>query len=204
MRRYYESGGLKGVMIFDGSKDMSRSTLYYENGELAARGNYIGTEKDSTWEYYSYYDHSIKARETYSQGMRNGFAYHYYPDGTISEKMEWKDNMKHGKWEKYYSNQAVMIRGIYKEDKLNGPFRVTNENGELSVQGTFLNNLRHDKWVFYKEDGTIDLEVMYTHGKPAREDILTEKQKEILKMVDDNQGKYDEPDETDFLQRGSQ
>jgi antitoxin component YwqK of YwqJK toxin-antitoxin module len=203
MRRYYESGGIKVVMIFDGSKDYSRSTLYYESGELAARGNYVGMEKDSTWEYYSYYDHSIKARETYTKGRRNGFAYHYFPDGTISEKLEWKDNMKHGTWEQYYANKAIMIRGSYKDDKLNGPFFVTNENGVLSVKGIFLDNLRHDKWVFYKEDGTIDVEVNYNHGNPSGEDLLTEKQKEILRMVDENQGKFNEPDETDFLQRGN-
>jgi len=204
MRRYYESGGIKVVMIFDNPKDCARSTLYYESGDLAARGNYVGTVKDSTWEYYSYYDHSVKERETYVKGLRDGFAYHYFSDGTLAEKMEWKDNMKHGVWEQYYANKAIMISGSYKDNKLNGPFSVTNENGVLSVRGTFLDNMRHDRWIFYKEDGTIDVEVNYDHGNPAGEDLLTEKQQEILRMIEDNQGKYEEPDETDFLQRINQ
>jgi antitoxin component YwqK of YwqJK toxin-antitoxin module len=204
MRRYYESGAIKIVMLFDSGKDCARSTLYYESGDIAARGNYIGTVKDSTWEYYSYYDHSVKARETYDKGNKNGIAYHYFPDGTISEKLEWKENMKNGVWEQYYPNKAIKIKGSYKDDKLNGPFSVTNEKGNLSVQGAFLDNLRHDKWVFYRDDGTIDVEIIYDRGNLVGEDKLTEKQRDVLRMIDENQGKYNEPDETDFLQRGIQ
>jgi antitoxin component YwqK of YwqJK toxin-antitoxin module len=203
MYRYYESGGIKVVMKFTQGAGEAGSSLYYENGKLAAKGNYIGTEKDSTWEYFSFYDQSLKARETYNKGMRNGFSLHYYPDGTVSEKLEWKNNMKEGIWEQYYPDQKLMTKGTYKENKLNGPFYVYNENGSISLQGFFLNNLRQNKWIFYKEDMTIELEVTYNNGKPDKEDILTEKQKEIIKMIDENQGKYNEPDEMDFLQKGN-
>ncbi|MBN1415550.1 MAG: hypothetical protein JW973_10655 [Bacteroidales bacterium] len=203
MSRYYEDGALKVLMLFTGENDCARSTLYYQNGKLAAKGNYIGTVKDSTWEYYSYYDQSIKARETYNRGMKNGFAYHFFPDGSVSEKTEWKDNMKHGIWEQYYPNKVMMIKGSYKEGRLNGPFIVSDEKGGISVRGHFLNNLRHDKWIFYKDYGTVDVEIIYNQGIPEQEDVLTEKQKEILKMIDENQGKYDEPDETNFMQRGN-
>src|SRR4030042_3073641 len=90
LRRYYESGALKVVMVFTGTSDSCRSVLYYENGKFAARGNYIGTVKDSTWEYFSFYDQAVKSRETYRSGKKNGFSFHYYPDGTDSERTEWK------------------------------------------------------------------------------------------------------------------
>ncbi len=204
MRRYYESGAIKVLMVFDPERDCARSVLFYESGDTAARGNYAGTEKDSTWEYYSYYDHSVKARETFVKGKRNGFSCRYYPQGTLAEKTAWKDHMKNGTWEQYYINGAIMIRGSYKDNKLNGPFSVTGENGLPSVKGSFLDNQRHDRWVFYKEDGTVDVEINYNRGIPEGESKLTEKQQDILRMIDENQGKYDEPDETDFLQRGIQ
>ena len=199
MRRYYESGNLKVLMVFTGEDDYARSVLYYENGTLAAKGNYSGNKKDSTWEYYSYYDQSVKARETYINGAKNGFSYHYYPNGAVSEKLEWKDNKKHGLWEQYFINGTIMTKGFYTEGKLNGPFIVIGEDGVLSVKGYFHNNLRHDKWVFYKENGTVDLEITYNHGNPDDKDKLTLKQKNILRMIDENQGKYNEPDETNIM-----
>jgi antitoxin component YwqK of YwqJK toxin-antitoxin module len=204
LRRYYESGALKVVMVFTGNDDHCRSILYYENGQQAARGNYMGTAKDSTWEYFSFYDLSVKARETYRSGEKNGYAFHYFPDGTTSERTEWKDDRKNGSWERYYANKAVMIKGAYRDDKLNGPFYLYAENGMLSVQGSFLDNLMNDRWVFYKEDGSVDIEVIYCNGKPVGEEKMTEKQKEMLKMIDENQGKYAEPDESEFLQKGNQ
>jgi antitoxin component YwqK of YwqJK toxin-antitoxin module len=200
LHRYFESGALKVVMEFTGTNGDSRSVLYYENGKPAARGNYIGTAKDSTWEYYSFYDQSLKSKETYRSGRKNGFAFHYFPDGTVSEKTEWKDDKKNGIWERYYINKALMLKGIYRDDKLNGPFYVFGDNSVLSVQGFFQNNLRNDHWVFYKEDGSVDIEMTYINGKPSGEEKMTERQKEMLKMIDENQGKYDEPDENNFLQ----
>ncbi len=204
LRRYYESGALKVVMVFTGTSDSCRSVLYYENGKFAARGNYIGTVKDSTWEYFSFYDQAVKSRETYRSGKKNGFSFHYFPDGTASERTEWKDDRKNGSWERYYANKSVMIKGFYRDDTLNGPFYVFAENGALSVQGSFLNNLRNDRWVFYKEDGSVDIDLTYINGKPSGEEEMTEKQKEILRLIDENQGKYAEPDESDFLQKGDQ
>ena len=204
LRRYYESGALKVDMVFTGAHEGCRSVLYYENGKPAARGNYIGTAKDSTWEYFSFYDQSVKARETYKSGKKNGFTYHYYPDGTASERTEWKDDRKNGSWERYFANKSVMIKGTYRFDTLNGPFYVFGENGALSVQGSFLDNVRNDRWVFYKEDGTVDIEMIYSNGKPVGEEQMTEKQKEMLKIIDENQGKYAEPDESDFLQKANQ
>jgi antitoxin component YwqK of YwqJK toxin-antitoxin module len=199
--RYYESGALKVRIIYFEGTNLARSTWYYENGALAAKGNYLGTAKDSTWEYYSFYDGSLKSKENYSKGARNGFSYHYYQDGSVLEKTAWKNNEKDGIWEQYYPGGAIKTRGTYKNNKLNGPFYVFREDGGMSVQGFFLDNLRHNKWVFYKGDNTIDLEVKYDYGKPDKEDALTEKQKEILQLIEENQGKYDEPDETNFMQR---
>jgi antitoxin component YwqK of YwqJK toxin-antitoxin module len=203
LRRYYESGALKVVMVFTGNDDRCRSVHYYENGKPAARGNYVGTVKDSTWEYFSFYDQSVRSRETYRAGKKDGFAFHYYPDGTASERTEWKDDMKNGSWERYYANKSVMTKGVYREDKLNGPFYVFSEEGRLSVQGSFQDNLRNDRWVFYKKDGSVDVEVIYSNGKPVGEEKMTEKQKEMLKMIEENQGKYAEPDESEFLHKGN-
>ncbi len=198
--RYYESGALKVKISYTEVNNLARATWFYENGSLAAKGNYSGTAKDSIWEYYSYYDNSLKTKETYLNGLRNGFSYHFYPDGSLLEKTEWKNNEKDGVWEQYYPGGTVKTKGTYKNNKLNGPFYVFREDGGVSVQGFFIDNLRHNKWVFYKDDNSIDLEVKYDYGKPDKEDVLTEKQKEILRLIEENQGKYDEPDETNFMQ----
>jgi antitoxin component YwqK of YwqJK toxin-antitoxin module len=65
MKRFFEDGTLKADMFFDHS-GITRVKLYYQDGPLAAEGNYLNTTKDSTWNYYSYYTKSLSNRETYA------------------------------------------------------------------------------------------------------------------------------------------
>jgi antitoxin component YwqK of YwqJK toxin-antitoxin module len=199
MCRYFESGRLKAELYYDNKGEYSQARLLYENSELAAVGKYFNTLKDSIWVYYSYYDKSITAREAYMKGARHGMMIHYYNNGDLSEKMEWKNDKKSGTWEQYYKGNTLKLKTSYIDNKLQGAFLVNYEDGKPYVKGEYLNDMRNGKWTFYNEDGTIQKELIYMLGKTANEDKLDKEQQEFFKLIDENQGKFEEPDETNFL-----
>jgi antitoxin component YwqK of YwqJK toxin-antitoxin module len=199
MLRFYESGVLKAEMDYNQTGNYAHARLFYENGQMAAEGCYFNTLKDSTWKYYSYYDTSLTVKETYVRGARNGLMIHYYSNGSISEKLEWKNNKKDGIWEQYFINNIPKLKGQYVNDHLQGEFQINYGDGKPYLKGKYLNDRRDGQWIFYKEDGTIDMELQYISGKTKDEDKLNEKQQEIFRMIDENQGKFEEPDETNFL-----
>jgi antitoxin component YwqK of YwqJK toxin-antitoxin module len=201
MRRYYESGALKAILNYrDGSHAKAR--LYYENGEIAAEGNYIGAQKDSVWTYFSYYNKSITGRESFDRGKKHGLAINYYGNGDVSEKTEWFQDKKSGLWEQYFNNNVPKLKARYKENKLHGQFIVYYNNGEPYISGNYENDLREGKWTLFNEDGTVQAIVNYSAGKAAEEEKLNEDQQKFFQLIDEAQGKFNEPDETDFLEPG--
>ena len=199
MQRFYETGARKAVLVYDSKSEYAHARLFYADGQLAAEGWYFNSRKDSTWSYYSYYDHTLTSRETYIKGVRNGLMLHYFNNGNLSEKLVWVNNKREGSWEQYFSNNILKLRGSYHEDRLEGSFAVNFEKGNPYLRGAYKNDLRDGKWIFYKEDGTVDLELEYKNGFTVNEDKLNERQLELFRMIDENQGKFEEPDETNFL-----
>jgi len=124
---------------------------------------------------------------------------HYFNNGNLSEKLIWVNNKKEGPWEQYFSNNSLKLKGSFHNDRLEGDFLVNYEKGNPYLRGAYKNDLRDGRWIFYKEDGTVDLELEYKNGSAANEDKLDERQQELFRMIDDNQGKFEEPDETNFL-----
>lgn len=199
MRRYYESGALKALLVYDNNSTYAQAKMLYEDGQLAAEGWYCNSLKDSTWSYYSYYDHSLTARETYTLGKKNGIATHYYSNGHISERISWVNDIRNGTWEQYFDNDVLKLSGHYIHGKLEGGFLVNYDTGERYLTGNYTNDQRHGKWTFYRQDGTIDMELEYVNGITRDEEKLNDRQQEIFRLIDENEGKFEEPDETNFL-----
>ncbi len=199
MRRYYDNGACKAILLYDNRGEYAHARIFYANGHLAAEGCYFNTLKDSTWSYYSFYDHSLTSREVYTRGVRNGPMNHFFNNGNLSEKLAWVNDKKEGPWEQYFSNGILKLKGSFHNGKLEGPFLVNYEKGKPYLKGAYKNDLRDGNWIFYKEDGNVNMELEYRDGKTADEDKLDEKQQELFRMIDENQGKFEEPDETNFL-----
>ena len=203
MKRFYETGELKAVLNYDNRGEYAHARLFYADGQLAAEGRYFNSLKDSTWDYYSYYNHALTAREEYAKGLRNGLTQHFFSNGDPSEKIFWVNNKKEGPWEQFFISNGIKLKGFFHEGKLQGDFEVNYESGKPYLKGSYRNDLREGQWIFYKEDGSVDMELTYINGKTPNEDKLDDKQQELFRMIDENQGKFEEPDETNFLTPGS-
>jgi antitoxin component YwqK of YwqJK toxin-antitoxin module len=202
MRRYFETGELKAKLDYDSNGEYAHARLYYADGHLAAKGCYYNSLKDSIWSYYSYYDHTLTAREIFVKGIRDGTMVLYYSNGNPSEKITWSRNKKEGTWEQYFINRILKLKGSYHDGKLDGGFLVNYEKGNPYIMGSYRNDQREGKWTFYKENGTVDLELQYHEGLAPDESKLDDKQKQFFHMIDENRGKFNEPDETNFLNPG--
>ncbi len=199
MARYFENGGVKAILAYDGNSEYAKAKIFYEDGSLASEGNYKKSRKDSIWNYYSYYDKNIRSKETYSNGLLNGTSFHYYPGGSVSEKIEWKDGKKQGVWEQYFEDGSLRLKASYIGDKLWGDFIVFQAKNFALTKGKFTDDLREGLWVFYNQDGSVNMQINYIHGKPENEAALTKQQQEFFRKVDENIGKFAEPDPYDFM-----
>lgn len=199
MKRYFESGNLKAIFIFEEITGYANARIYYENGTLASDGFYAGSKKDSIWNYYSFYDKKLKSRETYQEGLKHGFSWEYYPGGSCFEKTEWKNNLKDGIWEQYYEDGSHRLKAQYIDGRLSGNYIVYYQNGHPMVIGCYKNDKREGNWIYYNESGSVSQEIRYAAGQPLNETELTRQQQEFFQKIEKNIGKYREPVPADFF-----
>jgi len=199
MRRYYDDGTLKAIMIFDKTGNNSHTKMYYQNGVLAAEGNFVGSMKDSVWLYYSFYDKMLKLSEGYKNGNKDGISIKYYEGGQKAEEIEWKNNQKNGIWTQFYKNGKLKIKAMYANDKRIGEFVVFYENSQTEIYGNFENNQMQGEWTYFDNTGNEKAKVFYMNGKPQNTSQLDKDQQEYIDLIDQSKGKIPEPDENSFV-----
>jgi len=197
--RYYEDGTRKAVMNYEPDGATVEVAFYYQDDSLGARGKYVNQNKTGDWEFYSYYTHTLTCKETYIDGKKEGLSIKYYPSHIISEELEYHHDMKQGKWNQYYENGAPRLVGHYINNLRQGDYKVLYPSGLPQVKGAFLNDKMDGKWTYYNEDGKVDLEIEYANGNALHPEKLDERSQALFKFIEENKGKYPEPDETNFL-----
>jgi antitoxin component YwqK of YwqJK toxin-antitoxin module len=123
----------------------------------------------------------------------------YYNNGNPSEKITWVNDKKDGPWEQFFANNTPKLKATYKDGQLDGEFNVNYESGKPYLKGGYRNSLREGKWIFFNEDGTTDMELTYQMGNTPDAEKLDARQQELFRMIEENKGKFEEPDETNFL-----
>ena len=194
LMRYFENGEKKAIMNFSDDGTSAWSTLFYMNGELAAEGKYEETLKDSTWNYYSYYTHTLSYVENYKAGQKSGPSMKYYDNGLVAEIIDWESNMKQGKWFQYFEDGSVRLSSSYLNDETNGLYKVYTSPGKLAIDGKYTNGNMDGKWTFFNEQGIIEYELLYDNGKALNDSIMEEKSIKFIEELEKNLGTIPEPD----------
>jgi antitoxin component YwqK of YwqJK toxin-antitoxin module len=203
MRRYYETGELKAILIYQEKTDLVSVKFYYDDGEIASDGFYYNEKKDSLWKYFSYYTNSLTASENYDKGIKNGMEKHFYDNSQLSEEIEWKNDSKDGIWNQYFEDGKLKLRTTYSKNNLNGVYIVYYPNGSLYIVGGYLENKRHGKWVFYNGDGKVKTEIIYNNGKADNEEEIMKKDSIYFDLIEKNLGKFKDPTPDDMMPRGT-
>jgi len=192
-KRYFENGNRKAIMRFSDDGKSANAILFYMNGELAAEGKYIGTNKDSTWNYYSYYTHTLSLVENYSAGKKNGTSVKYYDNGGVAEIIDWESDIKNGKWFQYFEDGSLRLSSSYVNDKTDGPYKVYTAPDLLAIDGKYINGNMDGTWKFFNEKGDLEYELLYDNGMALNDSVLEEKSQKFIEDLEKSLGTIPEP-----------
>jgi len=199
MKRYFPTGGVRVIMNYDDTGTKVRSQFFWQSGELAAQGNYIDTQRDSVWLYYSNYTRALSQRVEFTAGKQNGKAQSFYPGGSVAEETIWKDGLKEGVWIQYFNNGQIKSTSVYINDKLEGAFATFYPGGKPEIEGAYRNGVPDGEWKRYDENGKLASTIKYTNGKIANYEELEAAQQEFFKKVMEQEGRIPEPTIEDMM-----
>jgi len=196
--RYYENGEKMVEMIYTAEKNKVKAIHYFRNGNIAAKGNYINKQRDSVWNFYSYYEQNLIVQEQYNKGTKIGKTKSFFDNGNLSEVVEWEQGIKDGEWKQFYDNGNIRLEAHHEDGKVNGDFNSYHYNGNIHIDGFYKNDLKHGDWKFYNEERELKYTIKYENGKALNEEVLEEREEEFFKKVEENKGKYSEPSMNDM------
>lgn len=175
---YYPNKVIKAVMVFDKNPDISRCTMYDENGKKNAFGKYIKKEKDSVWTYYSPPGH-VSSKETYKIGKQHGLKVVYFPPANDrstaqqpSQEFSYDNNLLSGVFKEYFPDGKLKTEGQYVNDKLHGELKKYHPNSKLFFHERYKNGVRHGWWYTYNESGKETARVYFHNGQELKGKLL--------------------------------
>ena len=195
-KRYYESGRMEAIMVFDETGKKADTQLYYENGKLAAEGLYVNKEKHGFWKYYSFYNDFLSHEEHYDMGKKHGLSIKYYSNGKISEKLNWVQGEMEGIWEQYFDNGNLKLKATHENGKRTDDFIMYFNDGNIEIEGRYKDNLKEGTWTWYTEKGEIETTIEYLSGIPKNKDELDDHQTKLVEDLENNKGKYTQLEKT--------
>lgn len=199
MKRYYPTGGVRVVMNYDETGTKVRARFFWQNGELAAQGNYVDAKRDSVWLYYSYYAKTVSLRVEYAEGKRNGKEQSFYPDGTVAEETIWKNDLKDGLCTQYFENGQVKSSSTCINGQLEGAFTVYFSNGTKRIEGAYRHDAPDGEWKRYDEKGKLASTIRYARGIIANLDEVEAAEQELFRKAMEQEGRIKEPTIEDIL-----
>lgn len=117
-------------------------TLWYENGQIQAQGEYVDGKLDGV--YQEWYDNGqLRARGHYSKGSKEDLFILWDLQGAKTHEWHYVANKQHG------------MRTIW------------YPNGRMKSQVKFIDGRMHGKLVEWDEEGQITKEVIYVNGTRA-------------------------------------
>lgn len=191
-QRFYPSGKLMIEVNYD-EKEAGPVTLFYDNGEISARGFYVNRKvRDSVW--YLYDANRYRLSEIhYKNGVLHGKQIVYWKNGIKCQEKDWVNGKEEGVWQERFENGNDRLKARMINNKRNGLFSVYYPSGRYYLKGHYKNNIREGLWIYYEENGDVKKELHYINGHAENEDEIDRKiTKEILEW-DEVKGKIPDP-----------
>jgi antitoxin component YwqK of YwqJK toxin-antitoxin module len=210
---YYENGNValktfKDKNTKDGEIFLNGEfIMYYEDGTMLAKGNYVNTEMDGDIYFYnengvlfnvinytlgvlkSKYEYfesgQIKSINNYENDLLNGEFKEYYESGKIKYHYYYKDNKHHGEGKTYYENGNLQAKGNLIEGKNDGLWQYFYENGTLKSMGNLIEGKQDGLWKYHYDNASLAAEIVYKNGE-----IVS--QKEYDRKEESNTNDYDD------------
>ena len=166
-KHYYENGDLKSITVYGGIR--VQSEVYYNGGQIMAKGIFIDQKKDSTWLYYDKAGW-LSLKEDYKSGLKSGSSISYYPDGSIAVDQIYSNDLESGPFIMYYGNGNKELEGVYMSGNFNGPFTNYYDSGKKMQSGDYNNGKRDGMWLFFNPNGMLKTVIHYKNGVVIKEE----------------------------------
>ena len=189
-KKYDKFGNLFAYLIHDTLTDFARAKFYHRSGKIISEGNYLGKNRDSTWNYYSS-NGILYLQESYKNGIKDGVCRRYTKEKVLIEESYWKDSVKDGSWKKFYSSGELMWESNFENGLLEGEAKSWYKNGKIYREGTFKNDLMEGPWFKYSDKGGVEKIYHYKGGFSLEAE---EESNEVMKELHDNKGKFYGPE----------
>jgi antitoxin component YwqK of YwqJK toxin-antitoxin module len=167
-RHFDEDGRLATVQVHAGDGHVSRARHFHPNGTLMATGKYVDQQKDSTWTYYDGAG-ELRKVENYRKGKLHGEQIAYYPGGAKAEEEHYENGVLHGETKGWFANGNLRMLTTYVHGQPDGPMEFHFPNGRKEIAGRMVNGDRDGAWSYYNEDGSLQLQVLYSRGQVVKE-----------------------------------
>jgi len=185
LKRFYPSGIIKATLSRHPDSLTVHADIFDEEGILRARGTYIHQQKEGIWSFYS--DNSkLMLRITYHLDKIHGVASRYYANGSIMEHTNWVQNRLEGLQILYDKQERKKAEISYIANQMHGSYRIFNYRGIIEINGMYKNGLKDGKWQYFKNDGSLDYELIYSKGQVMNPEIMDSIQQRSFMQYEKN------------------
>jgi len=195
-KRYHENGKIKARLYHQPNTDKVTAELFDSNGVRYAKGNYKGTSKDSTWNYYN--NLRLVGQENYSSGIKNGRSLTYFTNGVPATESFWVNGLPDGVSRSFYPSGKKKSETMYHQGKRHGLNLIYYESGQTEIKGQYINDLPDETWKFMDANGNEKYELKYKAGVLLNPEVVDRIQANEFKAFDRAKGKLKDPE--DFSQ----
>lgn len=192
-RRYYESGALKIVQIYE-SAERSQVTIYDTDGKtITAKGTYQGKEKDAEWTYYV--DGKVSLIEIYNNGKKNGVSKIYTKNGELIEEIPYVNDQIDGMRKCYLQDGTRYSEASYKKGVEHGSYKLYEGHDFPVMEGVYKNGKRDGDWIMKDDNGKQTDVLKYKDGVLLNDKELKKEYSESFDKNEKNKGRFVEPDQ---------
>ncbi len=198
--RYYEGGQVKAKINYNQNSDTAQAVLNDPFGKKMAEGAYVDEKRAGKWQFFN--DGRKVSEEMYLNGVKQGISRTFYPTGEVLEETEWQNGQQEGSYRVFFKNGDPYMQCKISSGKRNGLCLSYFQNGRVELEAYYLNNLRHDEWNYYNENGQLKYTLEYDKGKLLNSEVLDS-------INNLNQGQFEKKengvaDPEDFMQDPSE
>jgi len=190
-KRFHENGKIKAQLFNLPNSDKAVAELFDINGIRYAKGNYIGTAKDSTWNYYN--NLRLVGKENFSNGVLNGISQTYFENGVAATEAHWSNGILEGVSRSFYPTGQKKTEIMYHQGKRNGLSLVYYESGQLEITGQYINDQSDGTWKFSDKSGVTKYELKYKSGVLLNPEVIESIQATDFKAFDRKKGTIRDP-----------
>lgn len=163
-KEYNDSGILVAEGLIDTlDRKQSDWKIYYETGELKAKGKYLNNLKTDEWIYY-YPDGKIEQRGKFRRDKFTGKWVWYYPNGNVWREENYDNGKEEGTFIEYDETGKVILKGQYFDGERTGKWIYSV--GDIIEEGKYIEGLKDSTWKSFYENGKLAEEGHYIQGVP--------------------------------------